>query len=67
MGDRAKEREKRLGERGINYRGSNGRGDTPIKPYLSGIYNYIMMHPPSHQVNWQLLFLALPIPLLASP
>lgn len=68
MGDGAKERDRKgWEESGMNYGGSKGRGDSPIKPYLSGIYNYIMMHPLSHQVNWQLLFPAPPIPFLASP
>lgn len=66
MGDGAKERSRKgWEESGMNYGGSEGRGDSPIKAYLSGIYNYIMMHPLSHQVNWQLLFPALPISLLA--
>lgn len=66
MGDRAKERDRKgWEERGMNYQGSSGRRDSPIKPYLSGIYNYIMMHPLPHQVNWQSLFLAHPTPLLS--
>lgn len=57
MGDRVKERDRKgWKERGINYQSSSGRRDSPIKPYLSGIYNYIMMHPLPHQVNWQSLF-----------
>lgn len=62
------ERQKRLGREWDELRRQKrGGGGSPIKPYLSGIYNYIMMHPLSHQVNWQLLFPAHPIPLLASP
>lgn len=62
MGDRVKERDRKgWKERGINYQSSSGRRDSPIKPYLSGIYNYIMMHPLPHQVNWQSLFLALAV------
>lgn len=56
MGDRVKERDRKgWKERGINYQSSGGRRERPITPYLSGIYNYIMMHPLSHQVNRQSL------------
>ncbi len=62
MGDRVKERDKKgWKERGINYQSSSGRRDIPITPHLSGIYNYIMMHPLSHQVNRQSFFLALAV------
>lgn len=62
MGDRVKERDRKgWKERGINYQSSSGRRDSPITPYLSGIYNYIMMHPLSHQVNRQSLFLAVAV------
>lgn len=62
MGDRVKERDRKgWKERGINYWSSSGRRESPITPYLSGIYNYIMMHPLSHQVNRQSLFLALAV------
>lgn len=62
MGDRVKERDRKgWKERGINYLSSSGRRDSPITPNLSGIYNYIMMHPLSHQVNRQSLSLALAV------
>lgn len=64
MGDRAKEKDREgWKERGINYRRSSGRSQSPITPNHSGIYNYIMMHPLFHQVNRQSLFLA-PSPLV---
>lgn len=62
MGDRVKERDRKgWKERRINYQSSSGRRDSPITPNLSGIYNYIMMHPLSHQVNRRSLSLALAV------
>lgn len=62
MVDRVKEKDRKgWKERGINYQSSKGRRDSAITPYLCGIYNYIMMHPLSHQVNRQSLFLALAV------
>lgn len=59
MVDRVRQRDRKgWKEREINYQSSSGRKDSPIKAHLSGIYNYIMMHPLPHQVNWQLFLLA---------
>lgn len=46
-------------ERGINYHGCGGRRESSITSHLSGIYNYIMMHLLSHQLNRQSFFLTL--------